>query len=303
MSSTRGILLMMSAISCFSIMGALVKAADRIPAGEAVFFRAFCGLPVICIWLLMRHDLGPGLRVQNWRSHAVRGMVGTTAMGLGFFGLKLLPLPEITALRFITPIFVVIFAVLILRERIRLFRLSAVFVGLIGVMIVMWPRLSFDIGDLALVGVMATLASAMLAALSQIFIKKMAGTERTTAIVFWFSMTAASFSLLTIPFGWVMPIGQEWVFLIGAGLIGGMGQIMVTAAYKFADASTLAPFTYVSMIWALLIGYFIFAEVPTLPMLLGAGLVISAGVAIVLRERQLGLRRVAEAKIQGQGQD
>jgi len=302
MSSTRGILLMMAAISCFSIMGALVKAADRIPAGEAVFFRAACGLPVICIWLLMRHDLGPGLRVQNWRSHALRGMAGTTAMGLGFFGLKLLPLPEITALRFITPILVVIFAALILGERIRLFRLSAVFVGLIGVMIVMWPRLSFDVGDMALIGVMVTLGSATLAALSQIFIKKMAGTERTTAIVFWFSMTATSFSLLTIPFGWVMPVGQEWLFLIGAGSIGGMGQIMVTASYKYADAGTLAPFTYVSMIWALLIGYFVFAEVPTLPMLLGAGLVIAAGVAIVLRERQLGLRRVAEAKIQGQGQ-
>jgi len=176
-----------------------------------------------------------------------------------------------------------------------------VLVGLGGVMIVMWPRLQFQGGDLALIGALVTLGSAGLAALSQVFIKAMAGTERTTAIVFWFSMTASSLSLLTIPFGWVMPVGGEWVLLIGAGLLGGLGQILLTASYRFADASVLAPFTYVSMIWALLIGYFIFDEVPTVPMLGGAALVIAAGVAIVLRERQLGLRRLAERKVQGQG--
>ena len=97
-----------------------------------------------------------------------------------------------------------------------------------------------------------------------------------------------------------MPEGREWLFLIGAGLIGGLGQILVTASYKYAEASMLAPFTYVSMIWALLIGYFAFAEVPTVPMLIGAGLVISSGVAIVLRERALGVQRSAERKVVGQ---
>ena len=300
-SSSRGILLIVSAISLFVIMGSLIKAADRIPAGEAVFFRAFCALPVIVAWLVARGDLGAGLRVADWRSHALRGIAGSTAMGLGFVGLKLLPLPEVTAIRFATPILTVIFAALILAERVRLIRFSAVLVGLGGVMIVMWPRLQFQGGDLALIGALVTLGSAGLAALSQVFIKAMAGTERTTAIVFWFSMTASSLSLLTIPFGWVMPVGGEWVLLIGAGLLGGLGQILLTASYRFADASVLAPFTYVSMIWALLIGYFIFDEVPTVPMLGGAALVIAAGVAIVLRERQLGLRRLAERKVQGQG--
>ena len=158
-SPNRGILLMVMAISLFSIMGAFVKAAERIPAGEAVFFRAFCALPVICIWLLMRGELGAGLRVQNWRNHALRGLAGSMAMGLGFWGLRLLPLPEVTALRFVTPILVLVFAALILEERIRLFRVSAVVVGLAGVMIVMWPRLSFDLGDAALIGVMVTLGS------------------------------------------------------------------------------------------------------------------------------------------------
>ncbi len=300
MSPLRGILLIVTAVSLFVVMGSLVKAADRIPAGQAVFFRAFCALPVIVLWLTWRRELRTGLSVTRWQNHAVRALAGSCAMGLGFLGLKLIPLPEATAIRFATPILILVFAALILKEKIRLIRVSAMVVGLIGVMIVMWPRLSFDMGDLALIGAVATLGSAALAALAQIFIKTMAGTEKTTAIVFWFSSTAACLSLLTIPFGWVMPVGVEWVFLIGAGLIGGTGQILLTSSYRYAEASTLAPFIYVSMIWALIIGYFVFGEVPTVPMLLGAALVIASGVAIALRERQLGIQRNLQRKVDSQ---
>ena len=291
---------MIAAISLFSAMSSFIKAAERIPAGEAVFFRSFCALPLILLWLWWQRDLPHGLKTTNWRNHAVRGIAGTAAMGLGFIGLRLLPLPEVTAIRFATPIFVVIFAAILLGEKIRLVRVSAVLVGLVGVTIVMWPRLNFDGGDLALYGALVTLASSGLAALAQVFIKTMAGTEKTAAIVFYFSLTASCLSLLTLPFGWVWPTGLEWGLLIGAGLVGGLGQIFLTASYRYAEAGTLAPFTYVSMIWALAIGYFVFNEVPTLAMLLGAALVISSGVTIVLRERQLGMQRTAERKLRVQ---
>jgi len=300
MAPLRGILLIVTAVSLFVVMGSLVKAADRIPAGQAVFFRASCALPVIVAWLTWRGELITGLRVTRWQNHAVRALAGSCAMGLGFLGLKLIPLPEATAIRFATPMLILVFAALILKEKIRLIRVSAVVVGLIGVTIVMWPRLSFDMGDLALIGAVATLCSAALAALAQIFIKTMASTEKTTAIVFWFSSTAACLALLTIPFGWVMPRGVEWVYLIGAGLIGGTGQILLTSSYRYAEASTLAPFIYVSMIWALVIGYFVFDEVPTVPMLMGAALVIASGVAIALRERQLGIQRNLQRKVDSQ---
>jgi drug/metabolite transporter (DMT)-like permease len=222
-------------------------------------------------------------------------------MGLGFYGLKFLPLPETTAIRFVTPILIVIFAAVLLGETFRKVRLAAVLLGLCGVLIIMWPRLTFDLGDMAMIGVIVTLGSSALAALAQIFVKAMAGRERTVAIVFYFSLTASTLGLMTAPFGWVMPIGVEWAYLIGAGLIGGVGQILLTSSYRFADASTLAPFTYVSMLWALIIGYFWFAEVPTLTMLFGAGLIIVAGVIIVLRERALGREETAERKLMAQG--
>ena len=161
----------------------------------------------------------------------------------------------------------------------------------------MWPRLSLEGGEKELIGTVMILTSALLASLAQIFVKAMASKESTAAIVFYFSGTATLLSLLTIPWGWVWPSPQEWILLVGAGLVGGAGQILVTSSYRFADASLLAPYTYSSMIWALIIGYFVFDELPTLQMLGGAALVICAGVFIVWREQKLGKDRAARGKI------
>lgn len=294
----RGILLMVVAISIFTFMSAFIKAADRVPAGEAMFFRSAFALPVILFWV---HRLGPlrdGLKTNAIRPHVVRALAGTLAMGLGFAGLRFLPLPEVTALRFTTPMIVVILGALMLGERLRLIRLSAVGIGLIGVIIITLPRLSAGHGSAEAIGAMLILGSAALAALAQIFVKSMAGTEKTTAIVFWFSATATALSLLTAPFGWVWPTPTEAALLIGAGLVGGVGQLLLTSSYRYAEAGVLAPFTYVSMLWSVLLGYVWFNEVPTPAMMSGALLIIAAGALIVWRERQLGLRATAERKVQ-----
>lgn len=296
MKPARGILLIILAVTVFSVMSGFVKAADRVPAGQAVFFRSACALPVVIVWLWLRGDLSHGLRTQNYRGHIMRSVAGTIAMALGFAGLKFLPLPEVTALRFVTPIMIVIFAAILLGEQIRLVRLSAVLMGLIGVLIILWPRLGDGLdgaGQREMIGAAMVLGSAAFAAFAQIFIKRMASIESTAAIVFYFSLTSLSLSLLSAPFGWVWPTQTELALLVGAGLVGGLGQVLLTSSYRYADASVLAPFTYVSMIWALLIGYFFFDEVPTVAMLAGAALVILSGVVIVLRERQLGRGRAA----------
>ena len=298
---TRGIFLMLSAITVFTVMSAFIKAADRIPAGEAVFFRSVMAMPVLLVWLVTHGGVLQGIRTQSIRNHAVRGIVGSCAMGLGFAGLKFLPLPEVTAIRFVTPIAMVVLAALLLGERFRLIRIAAVLLGFVGVVIIVAPRLSVGLGSTEALGVALTLGSACLAALAQVFVKGMTGTESTTAIVFWFSATATVLSLVTLPFGWVWPTGYELALLVGAGVIGGLGQILLTASYRFAEAGVLAPFTYVSMLWSVLIGYVWFNEVPTLGMLVGAGLVIAAGVIIVLRERALGMDATARRKVNAKG--
>ena len=203
----------------------------------------------------------------------------------------ILPLPEVTAIGYATPIFNVILAAIFLGERFRLIRLSAVLLGLVGVMIVMWPRLSVaDLSNAATLGSLMVLGASILRALVQIFLRDMVKTEHTSAIVFWFMATAAVMSLVTIPFGWVWPDGWSAFLLVSAGVIGGVAQILVTSSYRFGAASMLAPFDYTSMIFAVLIGWVIFSEYPTTVMLIGSLLVIAGGAMIIWRERQLGLK-------------
>ncbi len=296
-----GILLMCAAVTLFTVMSAFIKAAERVPAGEAMFFRSFFALFVVAGWLAASGNLREGIRTKAIRPHAVRGIVGSLAMGMGFAGLRYLPLPEVTAIRFLTPVILLILAAVILGERIRMVRISAVLVGLVGVVVITAPRFSEGLASTAALGAILTLASACAAALAQVFVKAMSGTESTAAIVFWFSCTSAVLSLLTAPFGWVMPGPEEAALLVGAGLIGGVGQILLTSSYRFADAGVVAPFTYVSMLWSVVIGYFWFREIPTLPMLAGSALIILAGIVIVLRERQIGRGETARRKVAAKG--
>lgn len=289
-----GIALKILSVLVFIAMSTVIKLlAERIPPGETVFFRSFFAIPVILAWLLWRRELAVGLKVRQPMGHVWRGVAGTLAMGLGFAGLAFLPLPEVTALGYAAPLLTVIFAAMFLGEEVRAFRLTAVALGLIGVLIVLWPRLgSFEGRDTgATLGAMLVIMGATFAALAQVFIRKMVATERTSAIVFWFSVTSTVLSLISVPFGWVIPTPFEASLLISCGILGGIGQILLTSSYRFADASIVAPFDYVSMLFALGIGYWMFAEVPTLWMLGGAGLIIAAGVMIIWRERRLGLAR------------
>lgn len=298
------IALKLVAIFLFMVMAALIKSVSgSVPPGQAVFFRSLFAFPIILLWLWQQHDLRTGLVPHNLWGHVWRGLFGTCAMGLTFGGLGLLPLPEVTAIGYATPMFTVLLAALMLGEQVRIFRLSAVALGLVGVIIMMAPRLTLstaDLGTAGTVGALMVLGASILRALVQIHVRRMVQTEHTAAIVFYFSLTATCISLMTLPLGalwqtpaltWVKP--EPWVLavLVSAGLIGGMAQILVTSSFRFGPASMLAPFDYVSMIYAGLIGWFVFSEIPTRPIVIGAGLVIAGGVLIIWRERQLGLDR------------
>jgi drug/metabolite transporter (DMT)-like permease len=191
---------------------------------------------------------------------------------------------------------VVIFAAMFLNEQVGVYRLSAVGLGLIGVTIVLSPRLSVGVvsDPVMTLGAVVVLMSAVCAALAQVFVRKLVQTEGTAPIVFWFSVTASVLALLTLPWGWVVPSAGTFAIMVLTGLLGGVGQIFLTTSYRHADASLIAPFEYVSMILALGVGYFAFGEVPTGTMMLGAAIVIAAGVLVIWRERVLGLERAKQ---------
>lgn len=300
----RAIALKLGAVFLFTAMAAIVKiATETVPAGQAVFFRSFCAFPIIILWLWQRGDLRHGLKPTNLMGHVWRGIFGTVAMGLTFGGLSLLPLPEVTAIGYATPLFTVIFAAIFLGERLRLFRLTAVAVGLVGVLIVLFPRFTVDgdsVSQLATIGAIMVLGASIMRALVQIHVRRLVQTDSTAAIVFFFSLTATVLSFLTLPLGvllpwpalaWISPAPDILGLMVLSGLVGGVAQIMITASFRFGPVSMLAPFDYASMIFATVIGFVLFAEVPTPAILIGAGLVMTGGVLIIWRERQLGLDR------------
>ncbi|WP_298259195.1 DMT family transporter [uncultured Litoreibacter sp.] len=293
---TVAILSKLGAVVFFMGMATLIKIASvRVPPGEAVFFRSFFGLPIILGWIALRGELRSGLKTSNPMGHFWRGLVGVTAMSMGFAALGLLPLSEVKAIQYAQPVLVVIFAAMFLGEQVRAFRLTAVALGMIGVLIIMSPRLSAfsnaGADPFLAIGAILAFGSAVMAGLAHVFVRKLTMSEPTSAIVFWFACTASVLSLLTLPFGWVWPTMTEAAALVGAGVCGGIGQIFLTSSYRYADASVVAPFEYFSILLALAIGYFVFAEVPTAVMLIGIALIVCAGILIIWREGRLGKER------------
>ncbi len=296
MNPLRGIALKIASVFVFVGMATCVKAmAGTFPGGELVFFRSFFAMPVILVWLLWKRQLADGLKARDPVAHLWRGLLGTSGMALGFTALGLLPLPEATAIGYAAPLLTVIFAAMFLGEQVRMFRMGAVLVGLVGVTIVLSPRLSLDtleaVSDRETLGAVCSLMGAVFAALSTVFVRKLIQSESIPAIVFYFSLTSTLLSLLTLPLGWVWPTPTQAAILVAAGLLGGLGQALLTSSYRFAETGVIAPFEYVSMLLALVIGYFVFSEIPTMTMLYGAILVIAAGMFIIWRERQLGIER------------
>jgi drug/metabolite transporter (DMT)-like permease len=299
---TLGIVLKLGAVAAFVGMQVLIKStAGRVPPGEVVFFRAVFAFPVILAWLSWQGQLAVGLKTANPMGHVWRGLVGSAAMGLGFAGLQLLPLPEVTAIGYAAPILTVVFAAMFLGEEVRAFRIFAVALGMTGVLVVLAPRLTALSGGAAnatqALGALVVLMGATFAALAQIFVRRLVATERAPTIVFYFTLTSMAISLLTVPFGWVRPGASDAVRLVAAGLFGGAGQGLLTSAYRFANASVVAPFDYASMLLAIGFGFAIFGEVPSLNTLGGAALIVVAGILIIWRERRLGLGRDRSRKV------
>jgi drug/metabolite transporter (DMT)-like permease len=222
-------------------------------------------------------------------------------MWLSFYGLTHLPLPEAITLNYAQPLAVVALGALI-GETVRIYRWSAVILGFAGVVIVSWPNLSFFSGGGAAsrpeaFGALAILGAAFLSAIAALFVRLLVKTERSATVAFYFSLNAAVLSLLTFPFGWEALTLKQLLCLVGAGICGGVAQLLMSESYRQAEMSTIAPFEYTSMLLAIASGYIVFDEIPTVYTIVGGVIVVSAGLFVIWRERRLGLPRGAARKI------
>jgi drug/metabolite transporter (DMT)-like permease len=275
----------------FAFMFASIRwLGSYLPIGEIVFFRGLLGMVVIVIVALLSGGLEL-LATRNIGSHAVRSIAGTISMFCYFSAYVFLPLADATAITFASPLFVVILAALMLGEKVHVYRWSAVLVGFLGVLVIVGPEANLAKG--AALGAGLALLGAALAALAMIYIRRMSAHEHSVTIAFYFMLTSCTLSLLTVPFGWTVPGGAQALVLLITGCSGGIGQVFLSLSYRYSEASVLAPFDYAAMIWAVVLGYFVFGEFPSAGVWVGAAIVIAAGLMILWRERQLHLERGA----------
>jgi drug/metabolite transporter (DMT)-like permease len=300
MNVVKAVLLKLVSAFLFACMSVLVRyLGDRYPVGQVVFFRsAFAILPVVVIYA-WRGELEAAIRTGRPFAHVGRGMTAVGAMFCNFSSLARLPVVDATAISFVSPLITVALSAVILKERVRIYRWTAVIVGFIGVLVMLAPRL--DIGQSAAaatgaVGAALGLMGAFFSAGSTVQTRALTASETTSSIVLYFSLFCAIGGLLTWPFGWVTPTWPELTALVTIGIFGGLAHIFLTESYRHAPASLVAPFDYTSMLWALLLGFVVFGEVPSWLVFIGAAIIAGAGLFVIWRERQLGLQRARAAE-------
>lgn len=318
----KGIALKILSAFLFTAMWAVGKAAaPSYPIGEIVFFRSLLAMCVLVCWLFWLGEFPTALRTRRPFGHIARGVIGSGGMIFGFLSVGFLPLPDATAIGFAAPLITVVLAAVLLGEKVRLYRWSAVAVGFVGVLIMLWEHLGegFSAQDAnglprGAIGAILAMTGALCASGAIIQTRRLTASERTGAIVFYFSLltTFMGLAMMAAPLvwpaswpwgsvmstqGWVTPSWRDLAMLTGMGIMGGVAQIAMTESFRYADASVIAPFDYTAMIWAVAIGVAVFGEPVSSAVVAGSLVVAGAGIFVVWRESRLGLLRAEVRRV------
>ena len=283
----RGIVLMCLSTIAFSIMHGLVRfVSEVLPPFQIAFFRNIFGLAFL-LPLLMRSRFAI-LRTKQIGLHALRGVINMAAMLMFFTALAISPIAKVTALGFTAPIFMAILAVLVLGERFRIYRWSAIFLGFVGMLIILRPGLvAIDTGALLVIG------SAALWAVAMIIIKIQSRTESSLTIVAYMGIFLGVFSIAPAVWVW-QPFGLQTLgFMVLIGLFGSIAQMAISESLKETDSTALMPFDFLKLIWAAMIGVWFFSEIPDIYTWIGATVIFLSGLFIAIRERSIQRQRVA----------
>ena len=273
-----GFLYMFLSVCAFSIMDLIVKWSDTYPLGEVLFFRGFFGI-------LFYFFIIPKQRVKNFYYtkraglHFLRCVFGLIALIAIFIALRNLPLATVVSISFAAPIFTTIFSIFFLSEKVGFYRWLAVFVGFFGITIITEPGFS-SLNIYYIYPIIFCLGLSYVA----IAIRQLSRTEPVWLISLNFSGAITIVSLFTIPFGWIMPTVQDFFLLSLIGVFGGVANLWLSQSYKFSEVSLVTPLKYLALVFAIIFGYFIWNEVPTIKTLSGALLVIISSIIIFRRE-------------------
>ena len=273
-----GFLYMFLSICAFSLMDVIVKWSVEYPLGQVLFFRGFFGI-IFYFFVIPKKRLHNFYETKRAGLHFLRCISGLIALVAIFIALRKLPLATVVSISFAAPIFTTIFSIFLLNEKVGVFRWLAVIIGFVGILIITEPGIS-GLNIYYFFPIIFCLGLSYVA----IAIRKLSTTEPVWLISFYFSFSITLLSLLTIPQGWVMPSFKHLILLSLVGIFGGVANLWLSQSYKFSEVSLVTPLKYLALVFAIIFGYFIWEEIPTIKTLLGAFLVIISTLIIFRRE-------------------
>ena len=268
-----------------SFNNAILKSiSTSIPVGEVICLRALCSLVLIIGYVLIRNRLSD-LRVVGHRVHLIRGVLQIGSMFVFIAALRALPLVDAMTLVYIAPLLITAMAPVALGEYVGWHRWSAVLLGFAGVIVMLRPT-----GDTIQWVILLPVAAAFLGATRDIITRRMSAGDTSAGILFYTTCIVAIGSLFTLPFGWQVPAWQDVLRIGSASLFVSASLFLMIEALRFAQASTVSPFRYVALIWAGLLGFIVFAEVPDRWTVAGGALIVVAGLYLIHRETRRPIR-------------
>ena len=269
---------MFMSVCAFSIMDLIVKWSDLYPLGQVLFFRGFFGL-VFYFFIIPRERLKNFYYTKRTGLHFLRCLFGLIALISIFIALRNLPLATVVSISFAAPIFTTIFSIFFLSEKVGMYRWLAVIVGFIGIIVITEPGFS-SLNIYFVYPIIFCLGLSYVA----IAIRQLSTTEPIWLIALNFSAAITMVSFFTIPFGWIMPDIKDLILLSFIGIFGGVANLWLSQSYKFSEVSLVTPLKYLALVFAIIFGYFIWNEIPSIKTLAGAFLVIISSIIIFRRE-------------------
>ncbi len=276
-----GFFYMFISVCAFSLMDVIVKWSDDYPVGQVLFFRGFCGIIPI-LFLIPKDRYLDFYKTTRPFLHFKRCLAGLIALVSIFIALRNLPLATVVSISFAAPIFITIFSIFLLNEKVGLYRWLAVLVGFVGIIFITEPGFS-SLNLYYIYPIIFCLGLSYVA----IAIRKLSSTEPAWLISFFFSFSIMLLSFLSFYQGWILPSLLDLFLLSMVGILGGLANLWLSQSYKYSEVSLVSPLKYLGLVFAIIFGYFIWNEIPTFKTLLGALLVIFSSIIIFRREMYL----------------
>ena len=279
---------MVGSVICFSIMDICVKWLDYYPVGQVLFLRFFIGfIPIF--FIIPKDKLLSFYKTSRPGLHAFRAITGALAIIALFIGLRELPLADVVSLTFGGPIFVTVASIFFLSEKVGLKRWFAVLLGFIGMLLIVQPAF-IDLNFYYLTPIVFCIFFACVA----ISVRSLSFTEANYTIAFYFTLLCTLLGLGSLFFvEWKLPTALDLIIFIVMGLCGSIANLLLTQSYRLAEASLVTPIKYLSLVFAIIFGYFIWSEIPKMLTLFGAALVITSSLIIFMRENKLKKQIIA----------